>query len=71
MAGDAGDIFHQCGRLPEDVVVNALEDIADGGAALVKDDAISIVDMAAAIRRGADEITGDLKLTPHGAHVVF
>ncbi len=50
MARDALDVFHQQNRFLENIVVDALENVADPRAGLVKDDAISVVDVAAAVR---------------------
>src|SRR5580692_11203984 len=71
MSGHARDVFHQIGRMLEDGVIDALKNVADVGAALFNHHAVSVIDMAAAVRCGADKISRDLKLTRHGADIVL
>ena len=65
------DVFHQRRRVLKDLVVNALEDVADGRAALVEDGGVGIVDMPVAVRFGAAELAVNLELARDGAQVMW
>ena len=71
MRGDALDIFHERHGRFENVMVDALENVAHGLAALVEVDTVGVVDMAAAVRGGVQKIAGDFEMPRHGADVMF
>jgi hypothetical protein len=71
MRRDALDVLHDRHRVFEDVVVDALEDVAHRRAGLIKDGAVSVVDVAAAVRRGFLKSTVDLEVAGDQPDVVF
>ncbi len=71
MRGDALDIFHERYRLLENIAVDALENVAGTLAAMIEANAISVVDVAAAVNFRADKFTGNLKLPDDGGQIRF
>jgi hypothetical protein len=65
------DIFHERNRVPKNIVVDALENVADLRAALVKDHTVGVIDMTAPVWPGAQKITKDLKLKRYGPYIVL
>jgi hypothetical protein len=61
VACDAEDVVHHGVRIPEDVRVEALVDIADGGSALAVSSDIGLVDVADFARLHVEEIPVDVK----------
>ena len=55
-------VFHERHRGLEDVMVDPLDDVTDGSAALVEDGAVGVVNVTAAVGAGVDELAVDLKL---------
>jgi len=52
-------------------MVNALKNVTNATGVLVENHAIGVIDVAAAVRLGAEKGAGDLKLARYGAHVMF
>jgi hypothetical protein len=71
MAGDAQHILHERHRVLEDVVVDALKNIADGRARLAKRDAIGVIDVPVPVRLGRQKFSGNAKIPGHSANIVF
>ena len=59
--GDTLDVLHERGGVAEDVVVDALEEVAGGDGVVVEGDAVGVVDVAAAGWVGRDEGAGDVE----------
>ena len=53
--GDAQDVVHQAGHVPEDRVVDALENVTHRRAGLGDGDGVGVVDVAGAMRHGGDD----------------
>ena len=53
---DAGDVFHQGGRILEDVMVDPLVDVADPHPRLVVPGTVGVVDVPGAVGLGINEI---------------
>ena len=70
MGGDALDIFHDRDGVFEDVMVDALDDVARCFAGGAKDGAIGIVDVPAAVGCGRRELAGNFKVARHLGDVV-
>src|ERR1022692_1116277 len=71
MSCDALDVFHQGDRLLEDIVVDALQNVTRHRPRLIKNGAIGVIDMAAAIRFSTAELAVDLKMPRHVPDVMF
>src|ERR1700733_5049099 len=56
------DVFHHGDWVLEDFVVNALKQVANKQTCLLEDNAVGVVDVAAAVGCGADKISFYLKL---------
>jgi hypothetical protein len=69
MRRHALDVLHQADRVPEDILIDALQDGPRLHTGLMKEGAIRVVDMAAAIRSSAEKLATDFKLTRHRADV--
>jgi hypothetical protein len=52
-------------------VVDPLNNVADAPAALIENNAVSVIDMAVAVRSRGDELTAQWELPRHGPDVVF
>jgi hypothetical protein len=71
MRRHALNILHEGGGILEDVVIDALQEVAYWYACLMEDGAIRVVNMAVAARRSAVEFARDLEMAHHGAEVVI
>ena len=71
MGRDARDVFHDRDGVFEHEVIDALKDVADARARLVKHDAIGVVNVAATVWLRAKKLAEDLKLVRNAAQVVF
>jgi hypothetical protein len=65
------NILHDGDWVLEDVVIDALQDVADGLACLMEGGAIGVVDVAAAVGCCTPKFTVDLKLACYGADIVL
>ena len=69
--GHALDVLHQGDRIFEDVVIDALQEIPRLHTVSLKDRVVGVVNMAAAIGRGAAKFTVDCECPGRRPHVVF
>ena len=56
VVGDPCDIFTECDRILEDVVIDPLEDVADPQTGLVAVDTVGVVDVAGTVGVAMDEV---------------
>jgi hypothetical protein len=63
------DVFHQDDRGFENVVIDTLKEVSRPPGAALKDCAVGVVDVAAAVRRGVDELTANLECAGCGSGV--
>ena len=62
MRRDALDVLHQRGGIVEDVVIDALQDVARGRAAAWQVTQVGVVDVAVAVGRESEELAAELEL---------
>jgi hypothetical protein len=65
------DILHQRERILEYVVIDALKDEAHRYTSLMKDDTISVIDMATAVWCSSEILAVDFKFPRHRTYIVF
>ena len=71
MRRDPFHIFHQRHRVLENIVVDALQNVADRPAITFGHDRIGVVDVTIAIRRCRTVLPGNLELPGHRRQIVF
>jgi hypothetical protein len=64
------DVLHQRRRIFENVMIDALNNVADARAALIENRAIGVIDVTAAIRIRSKKFATQGELRRHGAEVV-
>jgi hypothetical protein len=67
----AFNIFHECNRVPEDVVIDSLQNEMHRRTRRLKREAPGVVDMAASVWRSLSEFAAELKLPNHGVEIVI
>jgi len=70
MVCNALDVFHDRGRVLEDIGINALQDVVRGHPGMAELSAVGVVNVAAAIGHSVAEFAAYLKLACGGANIV-
>jgi hypothetical protein len=65
------DIFHEGNGVPENTVIDTLQDVAYGHACLMERHAVRVVDVAAAVHCGTSKLALDVKLACNSADIVL
>jgi hypothetical protein len=64
-------VFHKGYGVLEDIVIDALQHVAKMHTCLIKDHAIRVIDVAAAVGCGAHKIAANFKLPRHNTDITL
>ena len=71
VAGDAHEVLHDAGGVPEDGAVELLMDVTDAGAALIVGGGVGLVDVADLQGLGMEDLAVDLEVAANLLQLVF